>query len=478
MFTKRNNRRHFLKLAAGMLAAPIGSPLLSLSARAQTNTKAPLRLLTTIDTYGLPLDTRNDVWVRSSNGNYVLKDSDLGTVLQPLKAYRDNLLVLSGSAMPTGPIGGIGGHHNIIHTLGGSGYINGQKKAGAKISHASFDYMVGQFLNNDYGLPSDRLYPHLCFSDMPDTAHATFAYDNSGNEIRTIAGAKNAVERLFGDSFSPSPGVDVVEQAEVGARADVLRLVSSQVRDLKAQLANERYNTAMDAYDASVNDLAKELELRLGSACTIPAEFGNFINMSRGSPENRRSETLKVIAQLFACDMVSSASYNFGSESINANSHGFLYNDDYNSDSLRKLLNTNYHAPSHSNSDDANKTHELVRQHQMQLVADFIDTLSATPDIDGNTVFDNTVVFCTSSMSYNTHKLNEFAILVIAGKNTNLKGGFHYDCSNRTNQDVMTTVAQGLTLPIDRFGGFNRQGQYSNSTNNGPIEAMLKQVLT
>ena len=88
-------------------------------------------------------------------------------------------------------------------------------------------------------------------------------------------------------------------------------------------------------------------------------------------------------------------------------------------------------------------------------------------------MLDNTVVFVTSAMSSNTHSDDDYCQLLIAGKNTNLKGGYHYDLSGHSHNELLTTIAQGMGMPDDRFGGHNRNGVYVNNLSNGPISRML-----
>ena len=92
MFNQSKSRRDFLKTMSSVAAAP----LLSLpSTKVFGQSKAPLRFLTLIDTYGLDQGKRSDTWIKTTANDYALKSSDLGTVLKPLEAYIDNMLVVS-----------------------------------------------------------------------------------------------------------------------------------------------------------------------------------------------------------------------------------------------------------------------------------------------------------------------------------------------------------------------------------------------
>jgi len=479
MFSQIKNRRQFIKLASGLLAAPLYS-FPSIHAQAQTSGKAPLRFLTVVDTYGLPIASRNDVWVKSSASDYALEASDLGTILSPFSNYLDNMLVISGANMDSREEANETVFHDRLpfHLLSGSSSTGAYNSSG-KLLHSSVDVHIGDYLSNTYGLPNSRIYPHLYFSDYAEASDSTFCFDLSGNQIRSIVGGQNAAAAVFGDITNTTSTSDLLLQAELGAHSDVLNLVSSRVQALKLQLAKENYNTALDTYNASVNDLARELELRQtsGGSCVIPDSFSSLGNGGRNSSENERADIFKVIAQAFACDAASSITYAIGGENINQHNHGFLYNAAEHDAEVNTLLKKNLHAASHITNDVSDKVHELTRIHQAEMMADLLDTMATTTDIDGSSVLDNTVIFWTSTMSQNVHKGSDFGLLLLAGKNTNLQGGYHYNLSDSTNNDLLTTIAQGLSSPIDNFGGYNRSGNFMNGLQNGPISKMLKTVL-
>lgn len=477
MFSQIKNRRQFIKLASGLLAAPLCS-FQSIHAQAQSGGNAPLRFLSVIDTYGLPIRSRRESWIRSEASDYALRESDLGTILSPFRNYLDNMLVITGANMDSRVEARETVFHDRLpfHVLGGSSSTGGYDSRG-RLRHASVDVHIGEYLNNDYGLPSARIYPHLYFSDYAEASESTFCFDTSGNQIRSIVGGRNAAATIIGGSSVPNAN-ELLLQAELGAHSDILNLVSSRVQDLKIQLGKESFNTVLDTYNASVSDLARELELRQreGGSCDAPASFSSLGNGGRNLAEGQRADIFKVIAQAFACDAASSITYAIGGENINQHSHGFLFDSSQHDGAVDSQLRKNLHAASHITNDTSDKVQELARIHQAEMMADLMDTMSNTTDVDGSSVLDNTVIFYTSTMSQNVHQGSDYGLLLLAGKNTNLQGGFHYNLSGSTNNDLLTTIAQGLHSPIDNFGGYNRSGNRMNGLNNGPISRMLKTV--
>lgn len=469
MNTKLKNRRQFIKLASGLLATPFVS--LAAGNAYSADAKPPLRLLTIVDSYGLPIATRNEAWINSTAGDYALTGDELGTTLAPLQAYKENMLIVSGINLDSLIQTRDGPHHDEMNSqvLCGSRRVDGTSRVTAKTLHSSLDVHVGQYLNDDYGLA--RAYPHLFFTDSSSNGRATTCYDASGNQIRAIAGAKKQATSIF------TSGVDVANlQYQNKRQQGIFDLVQQEVQALRGQLINANASTVMDAYQSSVDDLAAQLESSSSNVCGVPGGDVNALPGAMGGPAiNSSPYIFKNISQAFACDLTSSLTYAIGSEIVNNFTHGFLYNEAEHADAeLQTRLNINLHNISHATDDVTNKAHELIRIHQAELLADLLDDMSNKIDVDGNKVLDNTVIFWTPVMSHNTHKYTDYPYLVIAGKNTNLKGGFHYDCTGSTNNDLLTTVAQGVGLPDDNFGGYNKDGLLLDTLNNGPISKLLK----
>ena len=464
MYTKRNQRRQFLKLASTLLAAPLGS--MANFARAQTSTGAPLRFLTIIDHFGISVTDRSSTWVRSPSGDYALQPDDLGSILAPLSDFRENMLVLSNMDLDSSIRTGSRVTHAgfVTHTLGASRATN-ETSANARIPHASIDFRIGEHLNSF----TNRPHPHLFFSDYTERSEPTYCFDNSGVLIRSIAGASTGVSRLFGNTSVAS------DDPVTLAQQDVLERLSSRVQLLKGEFNNagDDAQQKLDAYDESVSTLATQLEQQAAATCGLPDGF-SVGGSGRNTSQGRRDDILQLIEHIFRCDLASSVTYHFGGELMNQHSHSFLGG----TGAVQTLLRRNFHSASHRNDDAAIETHRRVRVHQAQITRNLLNRLATTPDVDGSSILDNTVVFLPTCMARNTHQRTNYAQAIIAGQNTNLVGGFHYDIGGRTNNELLVTLAQGVNMPITSHGGFRNNGTRVNSLNNGPIEKMLKTTLS
>lgn len=467
MFRKR---REFLSLAA----AGLGAQFLPLSKGLAQTGKPPLRLVTIVDAYGMEVGKRGRTWVGSESGDYELSEADLGTVLQPLSGYIGNMLIPTGIDLKSlRDAGGATSHDGCAyHCLSGSmvsgGTGNKARPGPAAVqAHPSIDVRIGDYLNNEYGLPGQRIFPHLYLSDYSDSEHTTFCFDLEGRQIRSRAGAEAIANTLFGDVEEASP----LQQISTQARMQVLDLVGTRLQGLRGELVNANASTVLDAYRSSVEELAGEIEIRAGASCAAPT-------MSPPDGKDGRSNEFifDAIYHALACDMVSSLTYVIGGEVSNTQRYGFLQSET-NNNNVSSYLGGSLHAPSHKPGDAAaDTTQEIVRIWQSQLLANLLDRLSATPDVDGqSTIMDNTVIFFPTAMSFNQHKIDNFPYLIIAGNNTRLKGGMHYDCGSFSNNQLLATLAQGLTLPDTEFGGFKGNGdRVGGLVDGGPIEKMLR----
>jgi len=302
MYTKRNNRRQFLKIASSLLAAPLGS--MTSYAQAQTVSTAPLRYVAIADSGGLHTLNRNISWMTRGQGNYALQASDLGRTLAPLEKYRENLLVTTGVNYLSSTRIGDGPNHNVApnHVLMGS----------ARGQHESFDVRMGDMLHSSEA-SSGRIFPFVNFTDRAEPNGFGVSYDRSGVLIRPFTNVQTAVDSLFGDAEAAT---DPALRAEVLARTDILAGVSERVRTLKSELGVASFSEKLDAYDQSVGDLATQIELQLNAeGCAVPS-FGSNELTAAGYPSNR-ADTLTLIAQMFSCDMVSAATWTIGGEQFN-----------------------------------------------------------------------------------------------------------------------------------------------------------------
>lgn len=461
-------RRHFLQLVGGMMAAPM---LSGLDARAQVGSgKPPMRFLCVSETYGAPVDNRERLWLSSMTGDYDLKADDLGAILQPLSNHVDKLVVISNMDNTSYRLTSGVPNHGGNHVLTGS-RASDNSPAG-KMIHPSLEVAIGRYLTDEYGLESPGVFPHLNVTDHNrDAGAAASSYDMNGNGIRAIIGHQNFYTTLFG-SGTVDTGSSLVGLSNA-SRSMALELVEDRLRALRPQLLQSNAKQVMDAYQSSVQEVAAELEARTGLVCSPPPPAGPVDQTGENCPH-----TLDAIYHAFACNLTSSIFYPMGCECASFNSHGFIYDESIHPPEIRGPLGASAHSYSHSVDDVSQRTQEAVRTWQFGLIAKLVDRLSVTPDSDGSMMIDNTVIYLPTALGHATHAYENQCIAAVAGKNTNLHTGRHVDMSGFTTNELLATMAQGTRVPLLEFGGVRSDGVVKPELNRGPIEKMLKEVIS
>lgn len=473
----KTQRRRFVQLVGGMLAAPI---LSHTHARAQGATgKPPLRFFATRENYGIPERNRERLWIDSTVGDYELTANSIGEILQPFRNHLDKLIVISDiDGESHNAVGGRRGHGGP-HALTGSRATSLDAKG--KMSHPSLDYAIGRYLNDEYGLASPRPFPSLFTSDSStdkDTNPGSFDLD--GNPIRGIIGYKNIFNALFGQGVPESGEENPFFALDQASRTMTLELVQERLRTLRPELQQSNASQVMDAYQTSVSEIGRELEARMSLGCSQPSELDS---PWAGDTLDGRSIPLIFDAayHAFACDLVGSFYHGYGGETRSFANYGHLYDADKHPNGLKGTLNRSAHGYSHRSDDVSLLAQQVARTYQMEETARLVDRMSETPDSDGSTLMDNTVMYIASGYSHTTHMLDGrggIPLVILAGKNTNLRPGMHYNIAGSTINDVLTTLGQGTGVPLQSLGGYKSNQSRVDSINNGPIEKMLKGVLS
>ena len=112
------------------------------------------------------------------------------------------------------------------------------------------------------------------------------------------------------------------------------------------------------------------------------------------------------------------------------------------------------HHPLSHHQNDPEKLAKLAKLQtfQMQMFADFIAKLQATPDGDG-TLLDHTVLFYGAGMSdSNLHYMYDLPALVVAGSGLKVKGGRHLEYKEQPLANLQLTLLDKLDLGIEHFG--------------------------
>jgi hypothetical protein len=429
------SRRSFLKVGSAMAAAG-GAVALFPWLRAAA-APAPMRLLLFFTPHG----TVWDQW-RPTGGE---TDFTLSPILAPLAAHRDRLVIVDGVELKTGT------SYYIPHT-----YTMPLLWTGSPI-----DTSTSEFCREDHmqcfgwntGVSVDQFIASKLTSTPTPYSTIELGVGCGGLHPATrmiytapamprspFDSPEAAFNTLFG-TISPDQ-----EQAERDARRrkSVLDTALGDFSSRRAKLSvNDQ--ARLDAHADSI----RELELSLTAVCTSPDAP---VDVNSETAMDRQSDLL---ASAFGCGLTRVASFQLRI----ADNDNTLY-------PWVGLDAGGHHTMSHDSGAAAQATLALLYRWYAERFAYLLDRLAATPDADGSSVLDNTLIIWGSELGRAwDHDISNVPFL-FAGATGLLRGGHYLSGSVISHNRVLVTAchAMGLT-DVEQYGSLD--------TGAGPVPGVL-----
>jgi hypothetical protein len=95
----------------------------------------------------------------------------------------------------------------------------------------------------------------------------------------------------------------------------------------------------------------------------------------------------------------------------------------------------------------------IINRYHVQMLADFLDKLKATPDGDG-TLLDHSLILYGSGLSDgNQHNHTDLPVILAGGASGRLKGGRHIrNAADTPMANLLVSMLDVLQVPTDKFG--------------------------
>lgn len=366
------SRRRWLKGAFSMtLALPFLEYLTIDGALAQASPRTKPRLLV----YYLPNGRVPEWWVPSA-ANGTLTFPAEASALQPFAARALSFVNLDNIAARESP--------GAAHAMGTSTVMSGVRfpdLAGLKCG-ITLDQIVARELNYETRFRSLQFAagePGTCDvggAACPYTQCISWA--DAGQPLIPTINPASAFEQLFDTSVDGLSG----QAAEIRKRSrrSLLDFVRDDAKDLESKLgAADR--ARLDEYFTSLREVERSITAEPDAACEIPTE-----GPAGSLPYPDRVQAFhEVIKLAFQCDQTRVVSFmiEFG---LSQRSHDFLN------------APGQHHALSHS---DPVQLQRVETWHAQQ-VGHMLTLLRDTPDVDGTSMLDNTLVLVMPSMGIGT----------------------------------------------------------------------------
>ncbi len=430
-FLTRNplSRRTLLRGVGAAIALPMLEAMTPALAAAGRARKAPVRLVFVYVPNGIIMKD----WTPKGMGS----EYEITRILNPLKAYRDDMMLLSGLADHNGNELGDGAGD---HARAGASFLSGvhcKKTSGADIhGGVSADQIAARafesqtrFASLEFGCEDSRTVGN-CDSGYSCAYTNSISWRGPTTPVPPEVNPRLMFERLFGtEDFKLDPAT---RARRAGYRKSILDMVREDTQTLTGTLG-QADKRKMDEYLTSV----REIELRIQNAerdthavkpgidkpTGIPVAFGDYVSLMFDLQAAALRADLTRVSTMMIGREGSMRTY----PEINiADSHHPLTHHRNNPEFIEKVTQIN--------------------QFHIGLFGRFLGQLKATPDGDG-TMLDNSLIVYGSGLGDGNRHTHENLPILLAGKGGgSVKSGRHIAYTSET------PVANLYMTLLDRAG--------------------------
>jgi len=436
IFRKSIPRRTFLRGAGAVIALPLLDAMFPAFATAKNSIKAPRRFSIVFTPNGRNMAA----WTPTTAG----KSYELSRSLEPLRSYREQMLVVSGLDNSSGDaLPGEG--QNAPHERAGGVFLTGVRPLRQGQTGISLDQIIARELGKDTQLASLELGLHTkdtlghCEKGWSCAYMNTLSWRSPTTPLPIEYRPRAVFERLFGGSSSTDSEARLVRiHKEKSILDDITREANQMMRNVGPE-DRARLNEYLDG----MRDVERRIQLAeqqstrelplMERPTGVPREFVEHLKLMFD---------LQVLA--FQTDMTRMITFMTAPEQSNRT---------YTEIGIPDV----HHSLSHHRNDPANleKLAKIDTYHS-QLLTYYLDKLRATPDVNGS-LFDNIIIMYAAAMSDgNEHLLQNLPIALLGGGSGQLKGGRHLTYGRGTPvANLYLAIVEKLGIQADKFGDSN-----------------------
>jgi hypothetical protein len=425
------------------MGATIGLPFLeamlpAFSARGRA--AAPIHRF---QTFYVPNGMAMEYWTPKGEG----AGFELSPILEPLAAYRDQMLVLSG----------IKASWNYIHAGASGSFLTGTPRGGKTEIEIFADVSMDQLLARHFA--SDTQVASLEMSmDAPANAGActgnlscvythTLSWRSATQPLPMEWNPRAVFERLFGDSGSTDK---TAREARLRQHKSILDSVADKLASLKRDLGPGDQSKVNEYADA-----IRDVERRIARAEEQQDIQLPTIDQPQGAPavfEDHLALMLDLQLLAFQSDLTRVISFMIGKEQ-----------------SARPYPQIGvpeaHHPLSHHNDiPELIAQMSKINRYHTQLFSKYLARLRETPDGDGS-LLDHTIILYGAGISNSQrHSGDNLPLMLVGGGSGRLKGGRHLKYTDKPMMaNLLMTLMDKMDVPVDHVGG---------STGKLPIDAL------
>jgi hypothetical protein len=362
---------------------------------------------------------------------------ELSPILEPLGAFRDQMLVLSG----------IKSSWNYIHAGASGSFLTGTPRGGRNEVEIIADVSMDQLLARQFGKETQVASLEMSM-DAPNNAGActgilscaythTISWRSPTQPLPMEHNPRAVFERLFGDTGTSDRAV---REARLRQHKSILDSVTEKLADLRRELGQQD-QVKVEEYAESIRDVERRIQkAEQQSGVELPT-----LEQPQGVPpvfEDHLALMLDLQLLAFQSDLTRVITFMIGKEQ-SARPYPQI-----------GVPEAHHPLSHHENKPELVEHMSKINRYHTQLFSKYLAKLRATPDGDG-TLLDHMTILYGGGISNSTrHSGDNLPLLVVGGGAGRLKGGRHLTYADKPSMaNLLVTLMDKLDVPVERIGG-------------------------
>ena len=365
------------------------------------------------------------------------KSFELTPILEPLASFKDQTLVLSG----------LKANWNISHAGASGSFLTGTTRGGTNEMEILADVSVDQLLARKLGAETQLSSLELCM-DAPANAGActnnlscvythTISWRNETEPLPMEYNPRAVFERLFGDSGSTGRAA---REARLREQSSILDAVLERLLGLKAELGSEDRHL-LESYTGAIRDIERRIQK---AEEQIDLELPEM-DQPEGAP-SVFEEHLELMQDLQVLALQADLTRVIT----------FMMAKEQSARPYPQVDVPEAHHPlsHHNNVPELVEKMSRINRYHVELFAQYLEKLRATPDGDGTLLDHMTILYGAGISNSTIHSGDGLPVLLVGGGAGRLNGGRHLEYNDQpTMANLLVTLMDKFDMPIDRIGG-------------------------
>jgi len=364
---------------------------------------------------------------------------ELTPVLEPLAAFRNQMIVLSG----------INASWNYIHAGASGAFLTGTPRGGRNEIEIFADVSIDQLLARHFSKETQVASLELSM-DAPANAGActgnlscvythTLSWRSATQPLPMEYNPRNVFERLFGDTGRTDWAA---REARMQQHKSILDSVNAKLSDLKRELG-PRDQSKVNEYTDAIRDVERRIQRAEEQRdVALPA-----MDAPQGVPpvfEDHLALMLDLQLLAFQSDLTRVISFMIGKEQ-SARPYPQI-----------GVPEAHHPLSHHDNAPELIARMSKINRYHVELFSKYVSRLKATNDGDGTLLDHMTILYGSGISNSMRHAGDNLPLLLVGGGAGTLKGGRHVVYKDKPSMaNLLVAVMDKMGVPVDKVGGSN-----------------------